>query len=97
LTFRILGWSALAGVMVVLLAYALNHPLIKYKITISRSYRQARDKRMNIVNEFLQNIRFLKFYGWEIRWSRRAREAREYELKWLVKENIVSTLVSFIW
>lgn len=25
---------------------------------------KAMDKRMNTVNELLQNIRFLKFYGW---------------------------------
>ena len=25
---------------------------------------KARDKRMNVVNELWQNIRFLKFYGW---------------------------------
>jgi hypothetical protein len=25
---------------------------------------QAMDKRLNTVDELLQNIRFLKFYGW---------------------------------
>jgi hypothetical protein len=31
---RILGWSALSGVVVVLVAYALNYPLAKYNIDV---------------------------------------------------------------
>lgn len=79
---RILGWSALSGVAVVLVAYALNYPLAKYNvyvrflfttityaliepaIKITRSSWKAKDLRMSVVNELLQNIRFLKYYGW---------------------------------
>lgn len=68
------------------------------------------------MNELLQNIRFLKFYGWgnitrflpprivtnavaisEYYWAGKVQDARESELKWRVKENIVDTLISFIW
>lgn len=68
---------------------------------------------MDVVNELLQNIRFLKFYGWglyvllscyisphnvvEPNWEQKGRDARETELKWRVKENIVDTGISFIW
>ncbi|KAG6873222.1 hypothetical protein C0995_001576 [Termitomyces sp. Mi166 len=51
---------------------------------------------MNIVNELLQNIRFLKFYGWEYHWAGRAESSREDELRWRVKQNVVDTLISFI-
>ena len=79
---RILGWSALSGVVVVLVAYVFNYPLAKYNIyvrscelsfwreliekhqQITRNSWKAKDSRMNVVNELLQNIRFLKFYGW---------------------------------
>ena len=78
---RILGWSALSGVAVVLVAYVLNYPLAKYKVyvcdillvdrllysilmQISRCSWKAKDRRMDVVNELLQNIRFLKYYGW---------------------------------
>lgn len=33
-----------------------------YQVT-RRSWK-ARDRRMNLVNELFQNVRFLKFYGW---------------------------------
>ena len=32
---RVLGWSALSGVAVILLAYLLNYPLAKYNISVS--------------------------------------------------------------
>ncbi|KAK7682642.1 hypothetical protein QCA50_014442 [Cerrena zonata] len=95
--YRILGWSAFAGVAVVLVAYLLNYPLARYNVYVTRNSWLARDKRMNLVNELFQNIRFLKFYGWENGWTSRVRESRENELRWRVKDNMVSTLISFIW
>ncbi|THH32259.1 hypothetical protein EUX98_g1936 [Antrodiella citrinella] len=95
--YQILGWSSFAGVAVILVAYVLNYPLAKYNVFITRKSWGARDRRMNLVNELFQNIRFLKFYGWETRWTQRVRDSRENELKWRVRENVVSTLISFIW
>ncbi|KAJ7751195.1 P-loop containing nucleoside triphosphate hydrolase protein [Mycena maculata] len=95
--YQILGWSALSGVVVVLLAYIVNYPLAKYNIYVTRQSWKAKDSRMERVNELLQNIRFLKFFGWEYHWSDGASKARERELSWRVKENIVDTIISFIW
>lgn len=95
--YQILGWSALSGVIVVVIAYVLNYPLAKYNIFITRSAWKAKDTRMSLVNELLQNIRFLKFYGWEYQWARNVQDARETELRWRIKENVVDTLISFIW
>ncbi|KAJ7103247.1 P-loop containing nucleoside triphosphate hydrolase protein [Mycena belliarum] len=95
--YQILGWSALSGVVVVLLAYVVNYPLAKYNIHVTRNSWKAKDARMEKVNELLQNIRFLKFFGWEYHWSDTASNARETELGWRVKENIVDTVISFIW
>ncbi|KAE9409119.1 P-loop containing nucleoside triphosphate hydrolase protein [Gymnopus androsaceus JB14] len=58
---------------------------------------KAKDVRMGTVNELLQNIRFLKFYGWEYYWGGKTAERRESELSWRVKENVVDTAISFIW
>ncbi|KAF5323393.1 hypothetical protein D9611_005605 [Ephemerocybe angulata] len=95
--YNVLGWSALMGVAIVGIVYILNYPLAKYNIFITRESWKAKDKRGSLVNEMLQNIRFLKFYGWEYDWSRKSEEARERELSWRVKGNIVDTLMSFIW
>ncbi|KAF4606377.1 hypothetical protein EYR38_000430 [Pleurotus pulmonarius] len=95
--YNVLGWSALSGVVVVLVAYALNYPLLKYSLSISRSSWKASDARMNVVNELLQNIRFLKFYGWENHWSAKAEKARETELMWRVRSYVLNTFIIFIW
>ncbi|KAJ7631233.1 P-loop containing nucleoside triphosphate hydrolase protein [Roridomyces roridus] len=95
--YQILGWSALSGVVVVLLAYVVNYPLAKYNVYVTRQSWKAKDSRMEKVNELLQNIRFLKFFGWEYHWSDKASKARESELSWRVKENVVDTIISFIW
>ncbi|KAL7279294.1 hypothetical protein ACG7TL_007135 [Trametes sanguinea] len=95
--YRVLGWSAFAAVAIVLVVYILNYPLAKYDVYLMRQTWKARDRRMNSVNELWQNIRFLKFYGWEYRWSDRVRDARETELRWQVKANIVDVCINFIW
>jgi hypothetical protein len=38
--------------------------ILKYESQFARSMLQAMDKRLNTVDELLQNIRFLKIYGW---------------------------------
>ncbi|KAI5120846.1 hypothetical protein M0805_007033 [Coniferiporia weirii] len=94
---RVLGWSSIAGVVVVLVAYILNYPLGKYNVHITRESWKAKDARMSSANELFQNIRFLKFYGWENHWAGKVLGHREVELNWRVKENICSILITFIW
>lgn len=62
--YKVLGWSALMGVGVSCVAYAINYPLMTYSMKVARATLKAKDKRNSIVDEMLQNIRFLKFYGW---------------------------------
>ncbi|EJD03804.1 P-loop containing nucleoside triphosphate hydrolase protein [Fomitiporia mediterranea MF3/22] len=95
--YRVIGVSAFAGVVVVLVAYALNWPLAKANVYITRKSWKARDVRMSGVNELFQNVRFLKLYGWTGPWTDRVLGKRETELKWRVKENICAVLISFVW
>jgi len=37
---------------------------------------------MNIVNELVSAVKFIKFFAWEDRWMNRAMDARNEELKW---------------
>lgn len=52
---------------------------------------------MSSVNELFQNIRFLKFYGWERMKETVTTQLRNDELRWRVKANIVDTLIAFTW
>ncbi|KAF8522635.1 P-loop containing nucleoside triphosphate hydrolase protein, partial [Hysterangium stoloniferum] len=95
--YNVLGWSSFAGVIVIIVTWALNYPLARWNIFITRASWRAKDARMSGVNELFQSIRFLKYYGWDGRWAKRVETLREVELGWRVKEGIVDTLISFIW
>ncbi|KAG8747893.1 hypothetical protein FRC10_010512 [Ceratobasidium sp. 414] len=95
--YQVLGWSSFAGVLVVLLAYAINYPLARWNISITRHSWKARDKRMSAVSELLTSLRFLKYMGWESRWAEEVKHARSVELAWRVQENICSVIIAFIW
>ncbi|CAE6425291.1 unnamed protein product [Rhizoctonia solani] len=95
--YQVLGWSSFAGVLVVLFAYAINYPLARWNISITRQSWKARDRRMSAVSELLTSLRFLKYMGWESRWLSRVKNARAVELAWRVQENICSVLIAFIW
>jgi ABC-type multidrug transport system fused ATPase/permease subunit len=95
--WQVLGWSCLIGIAVVLVTYTLNLPLAKYNIHVTRQSWKAKDSRSSAVTDLFSNIRFLKYFGWESRWSSKARHARETELKWRVRNNIVDTVTTFLW
>ncbi|KAG8970070.1 hypothetical protein FRC05_000718 [Tulasnella sp. 425] len=95
--YRLLGWSAFAGFSVLVLASPLNHLLSKRGVTVGRGLSAARDKRMSVLNELIGGIRFIKFFAWEPQWIKRSQDARDYELKWLIKDRINSTLFSLLW
>ncbi|CAE6419815.1 unnamed protein product [Rhizoctonia solani] len=95
--YQVLGWSSFAGILIVLLAYAINYPLARWNISITRQSWKARDSRMSAVSELLTSLRFLKYMGWESRWLTRVKNARAVELAWRVQENICSVLIAFIW
>lgn len=52
---------------------------------------------MSVLNELIGGIRFIKFFAWEPQWIKRSQDARDYELKWLIKDRINSTLFSLLW
>ncbi len=52
---------------------------------------------MSVLNELIGGIKFIKFFAWESQWIKRALEARDYELGWLVKDRINSIMFSLLW
>ncbi|KAJ3006603.1 hypothetical protein HKX48_009558 [Thoreauomyces humboldtii] len=86
----LLGWSA--G-MVGLLVMCVTSPAIAvvYKLAYKSiiASRVATDSRTNITNEAVQNIRVLKYFGWEDLYIGRIMAKRSEELRALVKFNII--------
>ncbi|KAH9924948.1 multidrug resistance-associated ABC transporter [Amylocystis lapponica] len=95
--YQLLGWSAFAGFVVIIVGWPLNNFVAKRAVRIHKGVSTARDKRMGVLNELIGAVKFIKFFAWEERWIQRALDAREVEMKWMIKARVNSVLFSLIW
>ncbi|KAK4688623.1 hypothetical protein P7C73_g1481, partial [Tremellales sp. Uapishka_1] len=95
--YNILGWSAFAGVVVLIVATPLNSFVSKRSISITKDLLKARDKRITVMNELIGAIQFIKFFAWTKQWKGRAIDARRLEMKELVRSFINGVWFSLLW
>ncbi|KAJ7480081.1 hypothetical protein B0H11DRAFT_2422933 [Mycena galericulata] len=86
--YQLLGLSAFAGFVVLTLGWPLNSYFMKRAIRIQKGVLKAKDGRMGVLNELISAVKFIKFFAWEQRWIDRALEARNEEIKWMLKSRI---------
>ena len=84
-TLSLMGWSALVGVLLMVLSSPLNFRLGKWATGIVRKRQTARDARQTALQELLSDIRTVKLFGWSSAWIARVEEKRNEELKWLLR------------
>lgn len=89
LIWRLIGWPALVGVGVVVLAQVLNYFLALVDLRFEKVRRAATDMRLQQTSQYIESIRHLRWYGWQIYWLKNVFKARQNEL------NI--RLVSYLW
>ncbi|KNC48738.1 ABC transporter C family member 1 [Thecamonas trahens ATCC 50062] len=65
LLFRAIGWSALAGVFIMVALVPIQTRIGKKLSGLRSRLVKFTDARVMAMNEILQGIRILKFYGWE--------------------------------
>jgi ABC-type multidrug transport system fused ATPase/permease subunit len=97
LVYRILGKSSFAGICIMLFVMPLN-------LFIARSFQRAQkkimastDARIHSTNEVLQNIRIIKYFAWERRFSDQVGDKRRTELTALRKKYILWASAAMIW
>ncbi|KZP25984.1 hypothetical protein FIBSPDRAFT_918282 [Athelia psychrophila] len=95
--YQLLGWSAFAGFLVLLVGWPLNSFLMKRSVRIQKGAATSRDKRMAVINELVAAVKFIKFFAWEEQWIGRALDAREVEMKWMIKARMNSVMFSLLW
>jgi hypothetical protein len=83
--FRLMGWAAFAGFVVLLAGWPLNNFLASRSVRINQGTLAARDSRMGVLNELIGAVKFIKFFAWEDRWIARAMDSRKKEIDWMVK------------
>ncbi|KAL1958665.1 hypothetical protein VTO42DRAFT_4008 [Malbranchea cinnamomea] len=97
LLYKILGFSSLAGIIMMVLILPLN-------IFIAGQFRKAQnnilagtDARIHSTNEVLQNIRIIKYFAWEQRFEDIVNEKRKTELKYLRRRYILWSFAATLW
>ena len=64
--FRLLGWSAFVGFIVLIITWPLNNFIAKRAVRIQKGVSSARDKRMGVLNELITAVsdtRVVLYYG----------------------------------
>ncbi|KAF8518374.1 hypothetical protein BU17DRAFT_90966 [Hysterangium stoloniferum] len=81
--YSLLGISAFAGFLSLLIALPLSKLLADAVMRINKGMLAAKDERMKVIDEMFGSIKFIKFFAWEPQWIKKAMKARMVEMKWL--------------
>lgn len=97
LLYRILGLSSIPGLVVMFILLPVNIGLARGFGRFQKKVMAATDKRIHTTNEVLQNIRIIKFFAWEHRFSKIVNDKRSAELKALRKKYILWAFAVAVW
>ncbi|SCW00905.1 LAFE_0D00716g1_1 [Lachancea fermentati] len=97
LLYRLLGWSALVGAVLIVIMLPLNFKLATLIGKMQKETLAFTDKRIQKLNETFQAIRIIKFFSWEENFEKDIQKVRDEELKMLLKRSIVWALTAFVW
>ncbi|KAJ2792502.1 hypothetical protein H4R20_006741, partial [Coemansia guatemalensis] len=91
---RLLGWSAFAGVAVMLVCTPIMSHIGQIIGARSKLLMSYRDQRMGIMNEVITGIRVVKMYAWELPFIKRINNVRvKLELGIIRKNNMLSAIL----
>ncbi|KAF1957257.1 hypothetical protein CC80DRAFT_547174 [Byssothecium circinans] len=97
LLYRILGYSSIAGIGMMLFLLPVNLWVSKQFASIQKLILAATDARIHSTNEVLSNIRIIKFFAWEQRFIGVVNDKRYTELKLLRRRYILWAIAATIW
>ncbi|CAO1637053.1 unnamed protein product [Jaminaea pallidilutea] len=95
--YQLLGLSAFAGFLVLLVASPLQSMLTRRMIAVSKKLSAARDQRLNALNEVTLNLHFIKYYAMENEMKQRVMALREKELSWLRRRQWQQASIMLLW
>lgn len=96
LVVNFLGWTSLSVILVMLVSQVLNTVLARVLVSLERRRRKATDDKLQIVSQFVESIRHLRWYGWQDSWLQRVMEARQHELNWRIVTSCMWLLIAFV-
>ncbi|KAG2113689.1 ABC transporter type 1, transmembrane domain-containing protein, partial [Suillus clintonianus] len=87
--YEILGWSAFAGLAVMILLFPLPGYVAQKIQNVQVEKMHKTDARVQTVTETMNVLRMIKLFGWEEKIDTRISEKREVELVWTWKTKIL--------
>ncbi|KUI63825.1 ATP-dependent bile acid permease [Cytospora mali] len=97
LLYQVMGLSAIPGFIVMAMLLPINIYFGKAFNSSQKLIMAATDKRIHTTNEVLQNIRIIKYFAWEHRFSKIVDEKRKAELKALRRRYMVWAAAVAVW
>ncbi|KAH7553229.1 hypothetical protein BM1_08202 [Bipolaris maydis] len=97
LLYRILGYSSIAGIGMMVFLLPVNMYVAGQFAKIQKLILAATDARIHTTNEVLTNIRIIKFFAWEQRFIGLVNEKRHIELKHLRRRYVLWAVAATIW
>lgn len=81
-----IGYSALVGLGVLVLAFPLQIGLVKIMFSQRKKAVGVTDLRIRLTTEVLQGIRLIKLYAWEAFYTRQLSDLRRKEIRAIRKQ-----------
>ncbi|KAI9843481.1 MAG: hypothetical protein M1837_006327 [Sclerophora amabilis] len=97
LLYRILGYSSIAGLVMIFLLLPVNVLIARQFNRFQKRIMGATDERIHTTNEVLQNIRIIKYFAWETRFNGVVNEKRVQELKHLRHRYTLWAFAATLW
>ncbi|KAF2008841.1 P-loop containing nucleoside triphosphate hydrolase protein [Aaosphaeria arxii CBS 175.79] len=97
LLYRILGYSSIAGIGMMVILLPINLYVAKQFSAIQKLILAATDARIHSTNEVLSNIRIIKYFAWEQRFIGVVNDKRYQELAHLKRRYILWAVAATIW
>ena len=96
LVVRFLGWPSLVAVGALVLAQTVNAILARIMVIFEKRRRAATDVKLQVISQFVEAIRHLRWYGWQGAWLEQILDARQKELRLKIVTNIWNVMIAFI-
>jgi ABC-type multidrug transport system fused ATPase/permease subunit len=95
--YKYLGIASFVGIASILLFLPTNAFIVKRSKNIRKEKYKIQDSRIKIMNELLNGIRIIKFYGWELAFQNLVNQARKKEINLLIRSELLNTVSGFTW
>ncbi|KAI1386478.1 ABC transporter [Hypoxylon trugodes] len=87
--YKLLGWSALVGIVTMVLLTPLPVLIGRRMVGIQRDIKRIQDSRISVISEYLAAIRAIKYFSWEEAIIKRVNEIRFSEQRRLWALNVL--------